>query len=372
MFHNLKILAEKHFVTLMSFIEQEQELEDIGGIEALGVKVKTVLRRPVPARDLLLSKPREHWEYASADLRTLVRDTLAKDHYDVVQVEFIQMGQHVPRGVPLFRILTEHEVHFANFWNAVRTEPHCAAKIGKFYEWLSQFNYEIRMCRQFDRIVCMTEQDRSLLSSFVPPAKLRWIPIGVDSDYFRPQILQPIASPISRLLFVGNYRHPPNREAVLLFVQKILPRLQSHLANVEFFVAGANTGLLDRSLLEAGGGTRLLGYLPDIREAYDQADIFVAPLHSGNGMRVKLLEAFSMGKAVVATRLAAAGFSVKPGEHLLLAETAEEFADQITRLLLNPSFRAQLGTNARKMIRENYDWSVLRPRFLELVENQNG
>ena len=89
-------------------------------------------------------------------------------------------------------------------------------------------------------------------------------------------------------------------------------------------------------------------------------------------MRVKLLEAFSMGKAVVATRLAAAGFSVKEEEHLLLAETAEEFADQITRLLLNPNFRAQLGANSRRMIRENYDWNVLRPLFLELVENQNG
>ncbi len=106
-----------------------------------------------------------------------------------------------------------------------------------------------------------------------------------------------------------------------------------------FCVAGANTALFDRSLIEAGGGTHLLGYLPDIRSVYDQADIFVAPLRSGNGMRVKLLEAFSMGKAVVATRLAAAGFTFKPGEHLLLAETAEEFADQITRLLLNPSLQ---------------------------------
>ena len=218
----------------------------------------------------------------------------------------------------------------------------------------------------------MTEQDQSLLSSFVPPTRLRWIPIGVDSDYFRPQIPRLIAPSVPRLLFVGNYRHSPNREAVLLFVQKILPRLQSRVADIEFCIAGANTGLLDRSLLEAFGGTHLLGYLPDIRVAYDQADIFVAPLHSGNGMRVKLLEAFSMGKAVVATRLAAAGFSVKEEEHLLLAETVEEFSDQITRLLLNPNFRAQLGANARKMIRENYDWNVLRPHFLELVENQNG
>lgn len=218
----------------------------------------------------------------------------------------------------------------------------------------------------------MTEQDRHLLSSFISPAKLRWVPIGVDSNYFQPRIPQPETSLIPRLLFVGNYRHPPNREAVLFFVQKILPQLQAHFANVEFFVAGANTALFDRSLMDASSAAHLLGYLPDIRPAYDQADIFVAPLRSGNGMRVKLLEAFSMGKAVVATRLAAAGFSVKPEEHLLLAETAEEFVNQISRLLRNPSFRAQLGANARRMIRENYDWNVLRPRFLELVENQNG
>ena len=79
-----------------------------------------------------------------------------------------------------------------------------------------------------------------------------------------------------------------------------------------------------------------------------------------------------MGKAVVATRRAVAGFSATPEEHLLLAETAEEFVDQITRLLLNPALRVRLGANARKMIQEHYDWMVLRPQFLDLVENRNG
>ncbi len=154
------------------------------------------------------------------DLKTLVRDTLAKTHYDVVQVEFIQMGQHVPRDVPLFRILTEHEIQFANSWNAARTEPHCAAKIGKFYEWLSQFNYEIRMCRRFDRIVCMTEQDRSLLSSFIPPAKLRWIPIGVDSDYFRPQILPTRNKPNSPVVICWQLSASTQSGGGLVFCSK--------------------------------------------------------------------------------------------------------------------------------------------------------
>jgi len=372
MFHNLRILAEKHSVSLLSFIENEQELDKLEEIEGLGVKARTVLRRPVPVKDLLLSKPKEHWEYASADMRALVRSALAETHYDVVQAEFVQMGQHVPQDIQSLRILTEHEVHFANSWHDLRTESSYAMKIGKLYGGLSQFNYEIRMCRRFDRVVCMTEQDLSLLRSYIPSAKLKWIPIGVDSDYFQPRTPQPESSLIPRLLFVGNYRHPPNREAVLFFIQEVLPRLRSHFENAEFYVAGANSGFFDRSLLEASRSTRLLGYLPDIRAAYDRADIFVAPLRSGNGMRVKLLEAFSMGKAVVATRLAAAGFSAKPEEHLLLAESPEEFVVQIIRLLQDPTFKAKLGANARRMIREHYDWSVLRPHFLELVENRNG
>ena len=372
MFHNLRILAEKHCVTLVSFIEHERELEKVGEIESLGVKVKTVLRRPVAARDFFLSKPREHWEYASAELKTLVLEAFKNTRFDVVQVEFVQMGQHVPPEVQSFKILTEHEVHFANSWDDVRTEPRVVAKIGKFYEWLTQFNYEIRTCRRFDRIVCMTEQDRCLLSSFIPPAKLSWIPIGVDSSYFQPKPSEPETNPVPRLLFVGNYRHPPNREAVLFVAQEILPRLQSQFANIEFFVAGAGTSFFDPTLLQDRDAIHLMGYLPDIRTAYDQADIFVAPLHSGNGMRVKLLEAFSMGKAVVATRRAVAGFSGTAEEHLLFAETAEEFVAQITRLLLNPALRVRLGANARKMIKEHYDWRVLRPQFLDLVENRNG
>jgi glycosyltransferase involved in cell wall biosynthesis len=151
-----------------------------------------------------------------------------------------------------------------------------------------------------------------------------------------------------------------------------MPRLQARHLNVEFNITGANTGLFDRSSVDACAPARILGYLPDVRTAYNDADIFVAPLHSGNGMRVKLLEALSMGKAVVATRLAVAGFSITPEEHLLLAETPQDFAFQVERLLSEPSLRARLGENARKLIKENYDWDVLRSQFLELVEDQDG
>lgn len=372
MFYNLKILAAKHRVKLLSFIECEREREKVPALESLGVEVRVVLRSPCVGRHLLMPKPREHDEFASPEMSTLVRQTLAERRFDVVQTEFFQMGQHVPEDRSLFRILTEHEVHFANFRAEAQSEERPLAKARKFYDWLVQLNYEVRVCRRFDRVVCMSQQDLEELARFIPRSKLRAIPIGVDSDFFAPAERSERLNGGLRLLYVGNYRHPPNREAVNYFAREIFPLVRERIPEAEFCVAGAGVDLLDRESLEATGPVRISGYVPDVRTCYGEASVFVAPIRTGSGMRVKLLEAFSMGLPVVASPLAVFGFDARPEEHFLLAESPQTFADQIVRLLGNPLERAALGARARKMIQSRYDWKVLAPQFLNLVERRNA
>lgn len=369
MFHNLKILSQKHQVTLLSFIESESEREYLPQLEELEIEVKTVLRRPSTANHLFVPKPREHDEYHSSQMAALVQETLAERPFDVIQAEFLQMGQHVPRHLPIFKILTEHEVHYANSYADFEAEAQLFAKVKKFYDWMVQLNYEIKVCQGFDRVVCMTEEDLKLLSEFVPSAKLRRIPIGVDSDYFQPHPSLPELPPPRRLLFVGNYRHTPNREAVYYFASEILPLIHRVVPDVEFWVVGANSDLLDRHALS--GRIKVIGYVRDIRTSYQQAAVFVAPIRTGSGMRVKLLEAFSMGMAVVASPLATCGFPVKNEDHVLQALTAEHFSAQTIRLLQDPSLRLKLGSKARTMVREHYDWKVIESQFLELVESKH-
>jgi glycosyltransferase involved in cell wall biosynthesis len=371
MFHNLKILSQKHQVTLLSFIESESEREYLLQLEELGIEVKTVLRRPSAANHLFLPKPREHDEYHSSQMAGLVQETLANRQFDVVQAEFLQMGQHVPRYLPIFKILTEHEVQYANFHASLKAEIQLFGKIKKFYDWLVQLNYEVKVCQGFDRVVCMTDEDLKLLSEFVPSAKLRKIPIGVDSDYFQPRKSLPESPSPARLLFVGNYRHTPNREAVHYFASKILPLIHGVIPEVEFWVVGVNSDMLDRHALSQTGKVKVIGHVKDIRTSYQEAALFVAPIQTGNGMRVKLLEAFSMAMAVVASPLATYGFDVKNEDHVLHALTAESFAAQTIRLLRDPSLRLKLGSNARKMIQQHYDWKVIEPEFLELVESRH-
>ena len=170
------------------------------------------------------------------------------------------------------------------------------------------------------------------------------------------------------MLFVGNYRHPPNREAVHFFIREVFPRIRHEVTNAEFWIAGSNAQLLDQRVICGTEGVTVAGYVPDIRPCYRDAALFVAPIRSGTGMRVKLLEAFSMGMAVVGTPLAAHGFQSAGANVMLKATTAEDFALETIRLLRDPQLRSTLGANARRMIQDYYDWSALGPKFLELVE----
>jgi glycosyltransferase involved in cell wall biosynthesis len=371
MYYNLKILASRHKVSLISFVEQDAEKHRLADLASLGIGVKTVLRRAESNRDLWMPKPHEHDEFASAEFRALVGQTLSAGRFDVIQAEFFQMAQHVPRGLPALRVLTEHEIVFSNYELAFREERRFWRKLIKGYDWLVQLNYEARACRDFHRVACMTDEDQAILGRFVEPSRLRTVPIGVDSSYFDPQ--QVAAQESSRrMLFVGNYRHPPNRDAVHFFVREVLPQIRQEVPEAEFCVAGSNAQLLNQQVLREADGVRVAGYAPDIRSCYRSATLFVAPILTGTGMRVKLLEALSMGMAVVATPLAAQGFRSTNGQAMLTASTAAGFAEQAVRLLRSPELRSSLGTKAREMIQQRYDWNVIGRQFFDLVEAPRG
>ena len=371
MYYNLRILASRHNVSLISFVEQDAETHGLADLASLGIGVKTVLRRAESNRHLWMPKPREHDEFASAEFRALVRQTLSARHFDVVQAEFFQMAQHIPRNLPALRVLTEHEIVFANSQSAYSDETRFWRKCIKGYDWLVQLNYEVRVCRTFHRIACMTDEDRTVLSRFVALSRLRTVPIGVDSSYFDPAQV-PAQEPPRRMLFVGNYRHPPNGDAVHFFVRDVLPRIRQQVPDAEFWIAGSNAQLLNQRIVGGADGVRVVGYVSDVRSCYRSATLFVAPILSGTGMRVKLLEALSMGMAVVATPLAARGFRSTHGAVMRTATTAGAFAEEVVTLLRNPELRSNLGANARQMIKAQYDWNVIGRQFLDLVETPHG
>jgi glycosyltransferase involved in cell wall biosynthesis len=213
-----------------------------------------------------------------------------------------------------------------------------------------------------DAVVVFTERDRQAVSRAGGAGQLARIPIAVDAL----PALSPVGADDDAILFVGNLNHPANREAVRHAAREILPLLRQRRPSANLKVVGQLPD--DSSLLESGDAVELAGLVDDVLPYLDQAAVVIAPLRTGGGMRVKVIEALFAGKAVVAYPTAVDGLAVQTGRELLLAETPGEFAASVATLLDDRTQRERLATAARRWSIENVSWDAVLDEYDRLYD----
>jgi glycosyltransferase involved in cell wall biosynthesis len=357
MYHNIRLLSEKHSVHVLSYVWTAEEADLLNSVRPVCESIQGIQRVPDFGRHWLSVKPFLVREFGTPEMHERVDAMLRSKKFDVLQCEYLQMAQFRRRHV--FSLLTAHEVQSQGAWEAFEAESDPLSKAKYFYRWMQILNYEMSQIRKFDSVVTMTPEDAAYFKSYAPSANVRPVPIGIDAKEFRPNEVQ--ASEAISVVFLGNFLHLPNIEAARFLVREIAPRFP----DLRFRIAGSP--LLE--LAQAGPNVELAGHIPDTRTLYHSPNtIVVAPLFSGTGQRVKLLEAFSMACPVVTTRVGAMGFPVEPGVNMLIAETTEEFAGALRRLIAEPGLRRRMGDNARTMILDRFDWSRVGKEYLDVVE----
>jgi polysaccharide biosynthesis protein PslH len=359
MFHNIRILAKRHHVRVISFVESDEERDLLESTRSICDSVTAVTRLPNYSPHWFSLAPFLIHEFDTPEMREAIERDCRVQIPDVIQCEYLQMSQYRRKGI--FTLLTLHEILSANAREAFARETNPVEKLRLYHRWMGMLQYEIGAAGKVNRVVTMTENDAQYLRSYLPRSDVRAIPIGIDTQHFHPHpenTRQDV-----ELLFVGNFRHSPNVEAAEFlqrYIRPVFPDLKVTLAgsNVPDHIKGFD-------------GVHLTGYVPDTRSLYTRPNtIVVAPLFSGTGQRVKLLEAFSMALPVVSTSLGVAGFPVTGGQHALIANTGEEFVRAIKLLLSNLERRRDLGMNARKMIVERFDWENIGKEFEALMEGR--
>jgi len=220
--------------------------------------------------------------------------------------------------------------------------------------------YEGGLCTSADHIFACSSPDADKLGALSEGTPITVIPNAIDvSQYEREQIV-PARLAHPALVFTGKMDYRPNVDAVLWFVEKVLPRVQAMIPGVHFVVVGQRPHRrLDN--LRSRPDITVTGFVPDIKPYITGADVYVAPLRMGSGTRFKLLESLMLGSAVVSTRIGAEGLSVEHGTHLLLADGADDFAAATIRLLRDETLRRELGKNGQQFVRNHYDWSAIVP-----------
>jgi glycosyltransferase involved in cell wall biosynthesis len=202
----------------------------------------------------------------------------------------------------------------------------------------------------FDVIVAFTDGDAEMISRASPRARTETIGLGIDI----PAELSGDGDGTAHVAFIGGYRHPPNADAALRLLRSIMPAVRERAPGLQLRLIGADP--TPEMLAEAGSDDDVTGRVPDVVPYMAAAPLIVLPIRLGGGMRVKLLEALAAGKAIVASRLAAAGLDLTDGDQIVFAESDEEFADAIVELIADPAARHRLGVEAGRWAAQNLSW----------------
>lgn len=144
----------------------------------------------------------------------------------------------------------------------------------------------------------------------------------------------------------------------------VLPLITAQAPTVHLTITGEHA---NRPLPPANNVT-LTGLVDDIRPLVARSAVALAPLREGGGTRLKILEAMALRTPVIATSKGAEGLAVEHGRHLLIADSAEDFAQAVLRLFGEPGLRDRLVDEAYRLVERQYNWEAVLPRFLTLAE----
>lgn len=332
-------------------------------------------RATLKVRARLTGEPWVMLKYDRPAMHQAVRDAIDAHEAEVVIVEYTFLATYAKtarehfaaRGRPGHVVLNTHEAGtLARLRRALDADaPDRRGAARELMEW---GRAELRGLEWADTVTCVSKQDQQFFFSLTGLAHLRWMPLGVAAEACPAVVPAPAGPP--RLLFVGAFHHTPNRDALEVLLQTILPRVRdAHPDTILDVVGPAMPDALARKAAAAGEGVRVHGFVEDLEPFYRDAWIFTAPLFSGGGIKIKVLEAAARGCAVVTTPIGMDGIEL-PEDAIWVEADAGATASRIVGLLDDPDALRVAGARAREGILARYEWTAIVDDLTAYLESQ--
>jgi len=302
----------------------------------------------------------------------IIKREIDKGNYDLMNIEHTSAAHwltNLKLSIPT--VIVAHNVKTI-MWKRYY-ENHSGFKRRQFFREYRKFEkYESTYLKYYNCIIAMSDTDRQYLKSLCPESKcIEVVPNGVDLDYFSPSPNNKTES--FSLLFSGTMGYLPNEEAMIYFCRHIFPKVLQKFPNVKLTIVGrAPSRSIDK--LGKQHNIRVTGFVPDSRPYFEKAEVFIVPLLSGSGTRLKILEAMAMGKAIVSTSIGAEGIEYTHEKNIVIANDAEQFAESILILFQNRDYRKKLEESAKLLVAEKYSWNIMAKKlekiYMDLIERE--
>ena len=321
--------------------------------------------RPLSAAVAMLCGESYHVKrFRSEAFAAKLCQVLQADRYDVVHVESIFLTPYLP----LIRkysdakvILRAHNVEHLIWRLVAESTRHGLRRWYMKHLSLTLRAYELEHINAYDGVVCITRNDADYFRANGCRRPIVDIPFGIEIE----ELPNVEAEPAS-LFHIGAMDWMPNRESIQWMLEAVWPVVHREVPQARLYLAGRK--MPERWMRADIEGVTVVGEVPDAMHFIASKQINVVPLLSGSGIRVKIIEAMSVGKAVVTTTVGAQGIDYADGENLLIANTPQEFAQQIKRLVDDPDYCRRVGQAAARLVAENYDGRRLAARLTDFYQ----
>ena len=356
-YHRIKNLSSMgHRITLIApaYTEADRKDKSLEPFCEEIIRIDSVRERTHEEVEALYKKLKRPRFFLTGDgaydkaIEEALSRTLKERHFDSIIAEYSMMGQYIEANRSLIpadtvAIISMHECYTKAFELRAKKGEDISEDIIK-----ELFNYEFKMYDTADKILTLTGEGANILINYAPNLKnkIRVVPHGVDTAFYTPSKKQFQERSTKKILYLGNFQHYPNVDAVKNFINHCWDRILQEVPDATFYAIGLNPPqeLLDlRSdnvIVREGGDN------DNVRRFYRNSDVFVAPIELGTGFRGKLLEATACGLPIVATRLATFGMNPVNGKDMFVADDYDVFSERVVMLLKDAGLRKKIGMNA--------------------------
>jgi len=367
----LKNLKNKHDITLVSFIRKPTEKSFIPELEKFCKKVIVFKRRKAwDIRNIMLAGitpyPFLVSIYLSLHLRTAVEQELRTEKYDLIHAETFYVMPNIPKtNTPI--LLVEQTIEYLGYQTYAQNQKFPLIKPLLYFDVAKIKYWEKYYWNRSERLVTMSQEDKDLILK-LSQKKLRIdvVANGVDIDYFNKVKKNPTKNPV--VLFVGNFKWLPNKDAAAFLVKKIWPHILKKIPQARLKIVGANP-TTEIKRLNRHQGVNVQGDVPDIRNSFSQAQVMLSPVRNGRGTRYKILESMATNTPVVATHLSVEGLNIQPGKHALVSDDPKKLAQHTVNVLIQPRLRKRLEVEGKKLVAKHYNWITISKKLDNIYQD---